>query len=668
MADETAKIKLYRKTYQLPRLNRPDLLILQDQIQERQQLIKTGKRVRHTWLGLRKKEEPLNFEETFQELERLVEDYNQLIRFLTDHKDEYRRFFLSLTEEIKEAVAVKCQKLAETERKRQSLENSIGSAELRDTLRLQKQQIFRTVILVGRASLLMLKKIDLISESIQKLAEDQDTQKQVFSKMIGELNGYKQVYQLQIELDNLEQEAIEMAKVAINLEQYLKPIIGQFQGLIDRVVTIDGELSRSVSEVESLVQNILSSESAVSFRKNENLSASLLNFLVTSEEKRGRLAIALERAEQEGWQWTEAEIPDEEIELETAIQRINNHVIERVGDFSTSVVGDSPIPPQTQPETALGNKTSFTEKLPNRQSGGNRSSTPEPSQESGFKAFNFEIVEVNAKGEQIKKEWKQSQYFGEDLGKDITLEMVAIPGGIFTMGSPAGEGHDSEKPQHQVTLPSFYMGKYPITQAQWKAIASRTDLKVKQDLEPKPAYFKDRPESDRRPVEKVNWYDAIEFCARLSKLTGREYRLPSEAEWEYACRAGTTTAFHFGETITGDLANYNATKTYADEPKGEYREETTPVGQFPSNAFGLYDMHGNVWEWCADDWHDNYEGAPRDGSAWTKNGNDNCSPLRGGSWCIYPFYCRSAYRINKNRRDINISVGFRVVCGAGRTL
>ncbi len=125
MAEETAKIKLYRKTYQLPHLNRPDLLVLQDQIQERQQLIKTGKRVCHTWLGLRKKEEPLNFEETFQELERLVGDYNQLIRFLTDHKDEYQRFFLSLTEEIKEAVAVKCHKLAEKERKRQSLENSM---------------------------------------------------------------------------------------------------------------------------------------------------------------------------------------------------------------------------------------------------------------------------------------------------------------------------------------------------------------------------------------------------------------------------------------------------------------------------------------------------------------------------------------------------------------
>ncbi|NCT52977.1 MAG: SUMF1/EgtB/PvdO family nonheme iron enzyme, partial [Microcystis aeruginosa G13-03] len=238
--------------------------------------------------------------------------------------------------------------------------------------------------------------------------------------------------------------------------------------------------------------------------------------------------------------------------------------------------------------------------------------------------FNFEVVGVNAKGEQIKKESKQSQYFREDLGKGITLEMVAIPGGTFLMGTEDEEierlvkkfnweGFRRERPQHEVTVPPFFMGKYPITQAQWKAIASRTDLKVKQDLDFKPAYFKDRPDSDRRPVEQVNWYDAIEFCARLSKLTGGEYRLPSEAEWEYACRAGTTTPFYFGETITGELANYNASNTYADEPNGEYRNETTRVGQFPPNAFGLYDMHGNVREWCADTWHDNYDGAPTDG-------------------------------------------------------
>ncbi|MCZ8162317.1 MAG: formylglycine-generating enzyme family protein, partial [Microcystis sp. LE19-196.1B] len=161
-----------------------------------------------------------------------------------------------------------------------------------------------------------------------------------------------------------------------------------------------------------------------------------------------------------------------------------------------------------------------------------------------------------------------------------------------------------------------------------------------------------------------------EFCARLSKLTGREYRLPSEAEWEYACRAGTTTPFYFGETITGELANYRASGTYAGEPKGEDREQTTPVGQFPPNAFGLYDMHGNVWEWCADTWHDNYDGAPTDGSACIENGDDNRSPLRGGSWFYDPLYCRSADRDYPYyyRRDYPYYSGFRVVCGAGRTL
>jgi formylglycine-generating enzyme required for sulfatase activity len=311
---------------------------------------------------------------------------------------------------------------------------------------------------------------------------------------------------------------------------------------------------------------------------------------------------------------------------------------------------------------------------PVRQSEGNRSSTPKPSQENGLKVFNFEIVEVNAKGEQIKKESKQSQYFSQDLGNDITLEMVAIPGGTFTMGTEDEEIErlvkkfdwqyfSREKPQHQVTLPSFYMGKYPITQAQWQAIAATAKIDI--DLETNPSNFT----GNELPVERVTWYQATEFCKRLSRETKQEYRLPSEAEWEYACRAGTTTPFYFGETITGKLANHNASNTYADEPKGEYRKETTPVGQFPPNAFGLYDMHGNVWEWCADTWHDNYDGAPTDGSVWTKNGNDNRSPLRGGSWYDNPCLCRSAYRGFNYRRDFNDdNFSFRVVCGAGRTL
>ena len=288
-----------------------------------------------------------------------------------------------------------------------------------------------------------------------------------------------------------------------------------------------------------------------------------------------------------------------------------------------------------------------------------------------LQTFTFETVTVNRKGEIINRETHSAQYFTEDLGNGIFLDMINIPSGKFLMGSLQDEkdSYKDERPQNEVSVPSFFMGKYPVTQAQWRVIASRTDLKVEKDLDLNPAYFKDRPGSDRRPVEQVSWYDAIEFCARLSKLTGREYRLPSEAEWEYACRAGTTTPFYFGETITGELANYRASETYAGEAKGEYREETNSVGQFPPNAFGLYDMHGNVWEWCADTWHDNYDGAPTDGSVWTENGNNNRSPMRGGSLYTYPYVCRSASRSCNDRRDYYyFDFGFRVVCGAGRTL
>ena len=290
-----------------------------------------------------------------------------------------------------------------------------------------------------------------------------------------------------------------------------------------------------------------------------------------------------------------------------------------------------------------------------------------------FTKFEFDVVTVNDRGQEIKRERSQAQYFTEDLGNGITLEMVAIPDGKFMMGSPAGEGYDYEKPAHEVTVSPFCMGKYPVTQAQWRAVCSLP--KVERDLKPEPSRFK----GDNLPVEKVPWCDAVEFCARLSQKTGREYRLPSEAEWEYACRAINSpldkggkggSPFHFGETITSELANYDGRKTYANEPSGAYREQTAIVGSFPPNAFGLYDMHGQVWEWCGDTWHDNYERAPTDSSAWTKSGNGNCSPLRGGSWYDIPFICRSACRgivFGAERDSIYHDVGFRLVCVVDRT-
>ena len=239
----------------------------------------------------------------------------------------------------------------------------------------------------------------------------------------------------------------------------------------------------------------------------------------------------------------------------------------------------------------------------------------------------------------------------EELGAGVTLEMVWIPGGNFVMGSPEDEvgRFDRESPQHAVAVPSFFLGKYPVTQEQWEAVMGEN-----------PSRFQDA----KRPVDSVDWHEAARFCAALRDKTGKAYRLPSEAEWEYACRAGTTTPFHFGNAITFELANYDATRAYSTEPVGEYRGETSRVGSFPPNGFGVHDMHGNVWEWCADAWHRNYENAPRDGSSWDADGDESLRVMRGGAWDILPNGCRSAFRDFDNSASRDASYGFRVAMSA----
>ena len=268
----------------------------------------------------------------------------------------------------------------------------------------------------------------------------------------------------------------------------------------------------------------------------------------------------------------------------------------------------------------------------------------------------------------------QNQFFEQVLADGVKLRMMQIPGGSFLMGSPEDELErmDRESPQHQVTVPAFFMGKYPVTQAQWRAVAALPQ--IERELKSDPSSFK----SANLPVEDISWLDAVEFCHRLSRKTGYEYRLPSEAEWEYACRSGTTTPFHFGETITTEVANYCGVDreikgetypgSYGRGPLGEYRQETTPVDYFGiANGFGLCDMHGNVWEWCLDSWHDSYQGGPVDGSAWVENDNDNRSHIiRGGSWYYSPGLCRSAVRLRFNRDVANYYVGFRLACSAPR--
>ena len=255
---------------------------------------------------------------------------------------------------------------------------------------------------------------------------------------------------------------------------------------------------------------------------------------------------------------------------------------------------------------------------------------------------------------------KTAQYFTQEIANGITIDLVSIPGGEFLMGSPETEAdrQSNEGPQRLVKVQPFFMGKYPVTQEQWKVIASLP--KIDRKIDPDPSSFK----GNSFPVEQVSWHDAMEFCARLSKKTDRIYTLPSEAQWEYACRAGTTSPFHFGETIDSKYANYDADYVYGPGEKGEYREQTTPVGSFKvANRFGLYDMHGNVWEWCADHWHESYEDAPRDASTWLdQNASEDAERLlRGGSWFFHPRNCRAAFRLRVEAGYRDSNVGFRLI-------
>lgn len=292
---------------------------------------------------------------------------------------------------------------------------------------------------------------------------------------------------------------------------------------------------------------------------------------------------------------------------------------------------------------------------------------PEPAQlrqaspKTDFQYHTIEFDTVTLNDGEIKREHKSVRYFVEDIGQNTTLEMIYLPGGTFMMGASEEDGY--EVPQHQVNVPAFHMGKFEITQKQWEAVMHH-NLSANQGAD--------------LPAENVSWRDAVEFCNRLSIITGRYYRLPSEAEWEYACRAGTTTCFSFGSEITTQLANYweiDATvKSPIDsqppsegcvaayQPDGVQYLQTMRVGSFFPNAFGLYDMHGNVYEFCQDAWHDDYNNAPNDGSAWGSGKDTGLVVIRGGSFDYYEDNCRSVHRSQTGINYRYHGTGFRVAC------
>jgi len=273
-------------------------------------------------------------------------------------------------------------------------------------------------------------------------------------------------------------------------------------------------------------------------------------------------------------------------------------------------------------------------------------------------SFEYKVISVDEFGQHLNERFKAAECFVEALGEGISLEFVFIPEGTFMMGSSEIESkrYPEERPQHQVSVSPFLMSKYPITNAQWKAISVLQQIQRKLKLRPSGKWAADQP------VVKVSWLDAVEFCERLSQTTGKEYRLATEAEWEYACRAGTQTPFHFGETITSDVANCDATFPYRSAPIGIKRDGTTSVGNFSvANHFGLFDMHGNVWEWCLDHWQGSYDSAPTSREAWLSD-NENCDRiLRGGSWRNDPIRCRSASRWYGRADEVADNIGFRII-------
>ncbi|QGZ42565.1 formylglycine-generating enzyme required for sulfatase activity [Pseudoduganella flava] len=256
-------------------------------------------------------------------------------------------------------------------------------------------------------------------------------------------------------------------------------------------------------------------------------------------------------------------------------------------------------------------------------------------------------------------------------GSGVAPDLVLIPTGEFLMGGTDSEHAvalkagsqqawlDREKPVHRVAIAQpFALGRYPVTVGEWRRFVKATAWEPALDIDWKSPGFE---QDDWHPVVGISWHDAQQYCQWLTLMTGAHYCLPSEAQWEYACRAGTATAFSFGDEIGAEYANYDGHFTYGKGVRGEFRGGTTKVGSFQPNPWGLYDMHGNVWEWTQDVAHESYEGAPTDGSAWEDRGDQARRIVRGGAWLYQPRYLRSAVRNGYSAVLSNDVVGFRVV-------
>ncbi len=268
--------------------------------------------------------------------------------------------------------------------------------------------------------------------------------------------------------------------------------------------------------------------------------------------------------------------------------------------------------------------------------------------------FEFESIFLDSLGHPASVQKNQTNYIFRKL-RELTLDLVLIPEGTFLMGSSEKKSYPEERPVHLVKIPPFFIGKHPITKEQWRFVSELPKMRI--DLHKYPS----KKGGGKHPVTRVSWEDSNEFCDRLSEFLGEKYRLPTEAEWEYSCRAGSLTAYNFGDVITSNVANFDGRYPCHDDLKDIFRGRITSVGELKyANQFGLFDMHGNIWEWCQDSWHESYNDAPSNASAWEDNTSSLVKVIRGGSWLSEAVKCRSAYRQRGDMNHRSENTGFRI--------
>ncbi len=606
-SDRKRQIKIYQRTYSLPVLGDGKLDSLQAEICSGSQNLQRGyieseRTIEEKGFFTKKiikkvVRQELKFEDRFVELDKLVKNYDAVIETLQNHQGEYQEFFENLADEIREIVTRKCADIANVEKERLEFERIARQENDGDLLQIaasQKTQILDTAKAIGYAAILMLKKLDLMSASLEKIANDQQTQRDVLESMFKKLSVQKRAYEIQLKINRLQAEAAELTKIAFNFENYMESFLGSFQTLLGNVAKVDKDLSGAMREIKQIAEMAVSQQ-AGNLPMNDRSSQKILDFLVASDLKKDRLLDALENSRN----------ANGEVEFDYRLKSANTETSLEVCLENIQTYVQHELSPVLEAKKAKEEQERAAAELRRQQE-----------------------EQLALQRQQEARERSQA------LFRELNLELVDIPSGSFTMGS--NDFNDEKKP-HQVTLKAFQMSKYPITQKQYQAVIGKNPSNFKRD--------------ENYPVECVSWHDAVKFCEELSKRIGQKVKLPSEAQWEYACRAGSTGKYCFGDDVS-ELGNY---AWYNKNSAGK----THPVGEKLANSWGLHDMHGNVWEWCEDVWHENYNGAPTNGSAWLTGGDHSRRALRGGSWA--DIRCRSAYRHCYFAGISYYDFGFRVV-------